>query len=65
MYILNIMVKTETDRTEEDFYFATLQECYGKIASFATNKGSNPTDEMIDFKINKLRGTLPVDIKIG
>ena len=64
MYTLNIMVKTEMDRTEEEFFFTTLRGAYAKIAEFATSKASNPTDDVIDFRINRFEGTLPENVQI-
>ena len=64
MYTLTIQTKTADDRTEEDFYFATAQEAYAKVAEVATALATAPTDVLKTFNVSRSRGTLPVDVNI-
>lgn len=64
MYTLTIQTTAANDRTEEEFFFATAQDAYGKVAEMAAALAAEPTDVIKTFTVRPMKGSLPVDAKI-
>lgn len=64
MYTVNISTKTTGDKTEEEIFCVTLQDCYRKITEVASAHAATPTDEIISFVVHEFDGTLPINAVI-
>ncbi len=65
MYTLTVKRKVPlTGWTEQDYHFVEKNEGLAKIIEVATSEMNTPTDEDLQFHLQPMRGSIPVDVEI-